>query len=105
MPEASLETVLDILKDDADGVLRDWIDQAEEDGAKRTDLFSEKEERDQAGTMLRALRSGIKDTARDGDLISKIRTGPTFAAFCPRSHMSASSAVCFPERWQASSLR
>ena len=67
MPEASLETVLDILKDDADGVLRDWIDQAEEDGAKRTDLFSEKEERDQAGTMLRAFRSGIKDTARDGD--------------------------------------
>lgn len=64
---ANLETVLEILKDDADGVLRDWIEQADEDGAKRSDLFSEREEREQAASLLRAFRAGVRDGYRRGD--------------------------------------
>ncbi|WP_299308984.1 STAS domain-containing protein [uncultured Croceicoccus sp.] len=67
MPETNLKTVLDILKDDETGVLTDWIEQADEDGAKRSDLFSEREERDQAASLLRAFRSGVRDGYRDGD--------------------------------------
>ncbi|WP_239805358.1 STAS domain-containing protein [Croceicoccus hydrothermalis] len=67
MPETNLKTVLDILKDDETGVLTDWIEQADEDGAKRSDLFSEREERDQAASLLRAFRTGVRDGYRDGD--------------------------------------
>ena len=66
MAETNLKTVLEILKDDADAVLSEWIEQADEDGAKRSDLFSEREERDQAASLLRAFRSGIRDGYREG---------------------------------------
>ena len=67
MPETTLETVLHILKDEANDVLSEWIEVAEDEGAKRSDLFSEKEERDQAASLLRAFRTGVKDGYRDGD--------------------------------------
>ncbi|MWV28926.1 STAS domain-containing protein [Aurantiacibacter rhizosphaerae] len=67
MTEKVLETTLEVLKEDAEGLLMEWIDQADEDGAKRSDLFSEREERDQAASMLRAFRLGVRDTSREGD--------------------------------------
>lgn len=67
MTEVTLETTLEILKEDAQGILREWIEQADEEGVKRSDLFSEKEERDQAATLLRSFRAGVRDSARDGD--------------------------------------
>lgn len=67
MSQASLRTVLEILKDDSDAILREWIEQAGEDGAKRSDLFSENEEREQAASLLRAFASGVRDGLRDGD--------------------------------------
>ncbi len=67
MIEASLKTVLDLLKEDADGVLSEWIEVADEEGVKRSDLFSEKEERDQAASLLRSFRGGLKDGVRVGE--------------------------------------
>lgn len=67
MTEKILETTLEVLKEDARGILQDWIEQADEDGAKRSDLFSEEEERDQAASLLRTFRLGVRDTSRGGD--------------------------------------
>lgn len=67
MSDVNLRTVLEILKEDSDGVLAEWIEQADEDGAKRSDLFSEREEREQAASLLRAFRSGVRDGLRNND--------------------------------------
>ncbi len=67
MPDKILETTLEVLKEDAQGILADWIEQADEDGAKRIDLFSEKEERDQAASLLRSFRLGVRDASKDGE--------------------------------------
>ena len=67
MGDANLKTVLNILKEDAAGILNEWIEQADEDGVKRSDLFSEKEEREQAASLLNAFRTGVRDGYRDGD--------------------------------------
>lgn len=67
MPDKILETTLEVLKEDAEGILADWIEQADEDGAKRIDLFSEKEERDQAASLLRSFRLGVRDASKDGE--------------------------------------
>ena len=66
MAEVNLKTVLEILKDNEDAVLSEWIEQADEEGAKRSDLFSEREERDQAASLLRAFRSGLRNGYREG---------------------------------------
>ncbi|MBW4330114.1 STAS domain-containing protein [Stakelama sp. CBK3Z-3] len=67
MSQVNLKTVLNILQDERNAVLREWVEQAGEDGGKRSDLFSEKEERDQADTLLRAFASGVRDGYRDGN--------------------------------------
>lgn len=60
MGTASMENIVDILKADEDAVLSGWIDVADEEGVKRSDLFSEKEEREQAATLLRTFRNGVR---------------------------------------------
>ncbi|MGB3795043.1 MAG: STAS domain-containing protein [Alteraurantiacibacter sp.] len=67
MPDRILKTTLEVLKEDAEGILSDWIDQADEDGVKRSDLFSEKEEWDQASSLLRSFRLGVRDASKDKD--------------------------------------
>ncbi|MBZ6378004.1 anti-anti-sigma factor [Pacificimonas flava] len=67
MAETTLANVLDVLKAESNEILTDWIEQAGEDGAKRSDLFSEREERDQAKSLLNAFRKGVKDGLKDGD--------------------------------------
>ena len=67
MPLSHLDTLLDILKNDAQAVLADWIEQADEEGARRHDLFSEKEEREQAASLLRGFRSGLKEGFHDNN--------------------------------------
>jgi rsbT co-antagonist protein RsbR len=67
MAQVKLKTVLEILKEDTDAILREWLEQASAEGAKRADLFSEKEEREQAASLLRAFHSGVRDGLRDGE--------------------------------------
>ncbi|AKQ42329.1 RsbR, positive regulator of sigma-B [Aurantiacibacter atlanticus] len=71
MTNGILEATLEVLKEDVQGILHEWIEQADEDGAKRADLFSEKEERDQAASLLRAFRVGVRDTSRGGEFVLK----------------------------------
>lgn len=65
MSDVNLRTVLEILKEDSEGILEQWIEQVDEDGVKRSDLFSEREEREQAASLLRAFRSGVRDGLRN----------------------------------------
>ncbi|MEE4349595.1 MAG: STAS domain-containing protein [Pacificimonas sp.] len=65
MSDVKLETTLEVLKADFNDILSDWIDEADESGAKRSDLFSEAEEREQAASLLMAFRKGVKEGQRD----------------------------------------
>lgn len=67
MPPSALENVLDILKTDQNGVLAGWIEVADEEGVKRSDLFSEREGREQAASLLKAFRNGISERTDKDD--------------------------------------
>ena len=61
MTNVSSDTIVAILREDAEEVLSEWIEQADEEGVKRADLFSETEGYDQAKSLLKAFRNGVSE--------------------------------------------
>lgn len=52
---------LQIIEDDFDGVLKDWIETQRDEGIRRSDLFSENEIREQTRSFLRAFVHGLRE--------------------------------------------
>ncbi|TCD16143.1 STAS domain-containing protein [Oricola cellulosilytica] len=60
MPNRSDGKGLEIIEDDFDAVVNDWIEMQKDEGIQRTDLFSETEIHEQTRSFLRAFIHGIR---------------------------------------------
>lgn len=65
MIKSATATVLKILDENFDAVVTAWLEVQSDEGVKRSDLFSEREVREQTVNMLRAFAIGVRDGIRD----------------------------------------
>lgn len=66
MSKSGLDEVLNILQEEFDDILQQWLDTQREEGIRRPDLFSDSESRRQAKSLLRAFVEGMGKSNLDG---------------------------------------
>lgn len=67
MPDSEASKAFEIIENDFDTVLSDWIETQKDEGLGRRDLFSEREIRQQTSSMLRAFVKGLKSSGAAAD--------------------------------------
>lgn len=66
MSKSGLDEVLNILQEEFDDILQQWLDTQREEGIRRPDLFSDSESLRQAKSLLRAFADGMTNSNIEG---------------------------------------
>ncbi len=67
MPQSDTATILKILETDFNAIIEEWAGSQIEEGVKRSDLFSDKENRAQNTELLKSFSKGIRAGVVDGE--------------------------------------